>query len=410
MPVEGISMTTVFSLLTVGLALSISAFIGGYFLQPTFDIAAVMAGVAYDIATMYDLAYTMPGEVTINYYGPSACLWNYNQPGDESTSFHCFSGDAVVIRDVLLNTQKLYVYNDPYVNYDYNTKDFASPGAISFPRPAFLSVEIPYYNAQLCPFSTDTFSYCDQAYAPFAASYKDADMMTAQTPYSIKVEDWSFVVSKYNVGDYYNTLYDDYYNPSTLATFLEFLADTYNKLCEPNGLNYLLQTSINCDTAPCVRPYRDSPVNEEVLLSYRRANEVEGTSEGYFLQLLKGYKWSIYNETIICQERLIIDENYVYENGTIDNTTNFEGLTVNSYVTDYCFNIENFVLRNPCDNIESIIFDPSFIELVNNGYTYYASVSSCLKPYLTLEANSLIIKGVDARFNYLLDEGACDNR
>ena len=92
MGVEGISMTTVFNLLLGGFALSTSVFLGAYFLEPNFNVDAVMASVAYDLATLYELAYTIPGDIDFFYYGPEACVWNEHQPGNESSSFHCFSG------------------------------------------------------------------------------------------------------------------------------------------------------------------------------------------------------------------------------------------------------------------------------------------------------------------------------
>ena len=46
MPVEGISMTTVFSLIAAGLALALSTYIGGYYLRLLLDTGSLLSSVA----------------------------------------------------------------------------------------------------------------------------------------------------------------------------------------------------------------------------------------------------------------------------------------------------------------------------------------------------------------------------
>lgn len=400
MPVEGISMTTVFSLVTVGMALSMSAFIGGYFLQPAFDIETVMGSVAYDIATMFDIAYTMPGEVTIMYYGPGSCMWNYNQEANSSESFHCFSGEAVIIDDVYIDNELVYLYNDTYVRYD-DVNNPLAPGlkiATSFyyPRPSFGTVSIPYYNAQLCAFSEGGFSYCGFAYAPFAGSYTDVDFLTANTPYSATVEDYSFVVSKSNVGDYYYTIDNDASNPDNLIKFLRVVSSVYTKICNTNYNVVAQDTNVYA-----YYEASDISIPEQQLID----SDYLDTGDVYtFVELLKGNRWHVYDNHIICQESLVLSDEAPYSISVIEEND----MSLNSYITQYCFDINSISERNPCSNVNNIIFDSNFINTINSGTTYYASQTSCIKPYITFsQDDNLVIKAVPAVFNYF--NKVCEN-
>jgi len=403
MPIEGISMSTVFSLVTVSLALSLSAFLGASYLRPSFDIASIMSSVAYDIAVMYDIAYTLPGEVTINYYGPSACKWNYNQPSTSAAAFHCVSGEAVVINTVQVSKELLFVTNDLYMNYDYDNYPGPTalpPDAIYYPRPATGRISIDYYNAQICPFSDVSFQYCDLASADFGASCTDIDFITAETPYNVKVEDYSFVVSKKNVGNYYYTIDTIPSNPDNLVKFLSLTANIYTELCnnplmlkdENNNIDYSIAYN---DGAGSINTWTldgssDTPAlgNDETF--------------GNFVHLLQGYRWHVYDNNLLCQERLILDEDYA-DGATI------EGLKLNDYVVDYCFEMDTLILRNPCDSVKSVEFAQNFITRVNNEYNYYASSSSCLKPYITYDVanQKMIIGALPANFNKFT--GECSN-
>lgn len=371
MPVEGISMTTVFSLVTVGMALSISVFIGANYLQPSLDIAKVLAGVAYDIATLYDIAYTMPGEVTMKYYGPSSCMWNYNQASNSSRSFHCFSGQ-VVIDGVYVDKELLFVYNDSYMKYDYELCQArggwfcVAPDALTRLRPAYGMVRIPYFNPQLC--STEGgLENCDEATAEFATSYKDYSFITSPVE-SIKVKDYSFVVNKVNVEDYYQTVEEFHENPVSLKTYLICLTELYRLVC--NGATPPSTTIQMVVSGPSV-------ICQTIGLNL---------DEDADFKIREGYRWHIYNNrqgqpTVICQERLSID-NYTIGEQRYVSDINFTML-LNNYTTDFCFDINTIKDRQPCSAVASINFTNQMVNWTNNMYDYHASLVSCLNPILT---------------------------
>jgi hypothetical protein len=245
MPIEGISMTTVFSLVAVGIALALSTYIGAYYLRPIFDIDALLSSVVYDIATMYDLAYTLPGEVTMQYFGPSSCKWNYNKGGSDISSFYCINPSAVIIKSINVNKEYLLVYDDIYLDYDSKNQEITNwiinsmgrssmAKAIGYPRISYLAIEMPYYNREVSK-QTDTESstigYGSLALAPFAGSYTDNAMAAAQTPYSVQIVNHSFIVSKIKVGNYYYTLSNYQDTPLELQTFIDYLAMIYNDIC-----------------------------------------------------------------------------------------------------------------------------------------------------------------------------------
>lgn len=375
MPIEGISMTTVFSLLTVGMVLSMSVFLGGYFLQPSFDVQAIVGGVAYDLATMYDIAYSMPGEVTLHYYGPNICEWNYAQESSID-SFHCFSGAVMKINDVRVQKNTLLVYNDTYLTYDYETdRSELPPDAIPTQFVAFGSVDIPFFNAQLCP--ANAFASCDYAYAPFASSYTDRAFAYTQTPYTYAVEDYSFVVKKTNVNNYYYTIVQDEQNPWSLSDLIEKLANVYNLACNgelTEGDMFGLKMD-NSKTAP--------------------------------LKLSSGTRWQVYDNSIICQERFFLS-NYTdeYNDYLIVEEDEDLYMKLNSYIIDYCFDISTITARNPCDNVDILITD-DFISNINNA-DYFVGSTSCIEPFFVFNNGTIELKARDGvTFNEF--SGACSN-
>lgn len=396
MPVEGISMTTVFSLVTVGMVMSIAAFLGGSYLKPSFDITAVMTSVAYDLAAMYDIAYTMPGEVKIRYYGPDICKWNYHQKSDSATSFHCFSGQAVMINEVVVDNELLLTTKDPYMKYD-EKKDYEIPiGATSlyYPRPSVSRIDINYYDAQICPFE-GTYKYCALASAPFAADYNDLDLITAPTPYNVRVEDYSFVVEKKNVGNFYSTVDRDVNRAENLINFLRVLIDVYTNVCKTPDMLIVTDGSGN-------------PISTEVVGYGSGLGDITTDdlsieeAQKNFVQLIQSYRWHVYNETIICEERLVVDKE---GRGGSELTE----VDLNEYVTNYCFNITSLTDKNECDSINEVIFTQDFINYVNNRYNYYASWTSCLKPVIKYDEVNEVLKIDALKADYNPITGSCVN-
>jgi hypothetical protein len=438
MPIEGISMSSVFSLVTVGVALSMAVYLGASYLSPSFDIAKVISSVAYDIAAMYDIAYTLPGEVTIYYYGPGACKWNYNQPSDDASSFHCYSGEAVLIQDVFFSLEEIHLTNDPYMIYDEDEGNiFLPPDTVPYPRPSLYSIVIPYYDAQICPYN-DILESCALAQAPFAASYSDlttlnAKMRRDEIPYEVPVQDWSFVVTKQNVGNYYNTVDIKPETPDTLTRFLGLVSAVYNMLC--NDPLMLHEDKIVPYSSGTASVTFDSVVDLE--------NDFEPQ---HFVHLFRGRRWRVYDSAVLCQERLVWDGEGDYETVCSDacqGTYNLDAQNYiscveeckkdidceqycyvklieeplieceagcdDNYIIEYCFDINSFAERKGCGNVNKVRFSSDFINYVNNEYTYFASFTSCIKPYLWFETSNgeLVVDAVSAELNVFT--GECEN-
>lgn len=441
-------MSSVFSLVTVGLALSMAVFLGASYLSPSFDIASIMASVAYDISAMYDIAYTLPGEVTIYYYGPGACKWNYNQPPNDASSFHCFSGEAVVINDVLFDKELIKVVNDPYMTYDYNIgASILTPQDVAYPRPIMYTINIPYYDAQICPYNTKL-EACAVAQAPFASSYTDLTTLNADTPYEVKVEDYSFVVTKKNVGNYYNTVDDNPFTPDTLNRFLSLVASVYDLLCSEPSILYDESTGNNL-----IVPYNDGNTGAP-MDSLKDLQDSE--EEDHFLMMYRGRRWKVYDDSILCQERISYSEqnnNYTAAcssaclgeyNNSLDiyqscwdeicsgycsvNPESTECVECNNrcssyikrseeecknlcksfYVIEYCFDIDSFVLRNNCDSINMVNMTQNFVDEVETN-TYYASFSSCIKPYLWFNTTTGVLNIDVSGSEMNIFTGECEN-
>ena len=391
-------MTTVFSLVTIGLALGISVFIGGTYLQPSLDIAKVMAGVAYDIASLYDIAYTMPGEVTMKYYGPAVCMWNTAQDPNSAKSFHCFSGEAVVIDDVQLDRDLLLMYNDTYVRFDYE-RCMAEGGSFCIPtdvylkaRPAYGLVRIPFFNAQLCSYSGSGFSNCDEAVAPFAASYLDYSFATDQVQ-SVRVEDYSFIVEKKNVETFYQTVSQTPETPTSLITLIQCLALMYDDACTSSIL-----------TIPTEMHVAD-------ILGGGGQTCIRSSTESTPLKLREGYRWHVYNNetgepTIICQERLSLMRDFNINNESyliVDGNT----MRLNNYTIEYCFDINNFRQFNPCPKVPKVRITSEAVSAINN-YEYYAGSVSCVNPIIVFRGDELVLDvGRRVRYSPLL--GGCQN-
>ncbi|VVB75128.1 Uncharacterised protein [Candidatus Tiddalikarchaeum anstoanum] len=406
MPVEGISLTTVFSLVTVGLALALSVFLGGYYLQPALDISKVIGGVAYDIATLYDIAYTMPGEVTMHYYGPSICTWNYKQPSNSSESFHCYSGEAVVIDDVFVDHELLYVYNDTYMKYDFDkcrerNGHFCIP-ADSYPRkvPAYGYVGIPFFNAQFCSYTTSGFSSCDYQQSEFPTSFLDFSFLRDEK-HSVNVEDYSFTVTKTNVNDYYQTVSERPENPTSLKDFLDGLNDFYNMACDGSKVHNLVKNIAGVDTIFAFKQDWDGKDNALTPDSFTATA----------LMLREGYRWHVYsdasnNPKLICQERIMMNGDYARG---VKQYLNISGLimNLNDYVIDYCFDISTMTARNQCVNITSVVFSAEAINNLNTNYIYSASIRSCLKPFYSYKNGVITLEASGTKYNTFT--GACDD-
>jgi hypothetical protein len=214
-------------------------------LRPIFDIDSLLSSVVYDIAAMHDLAYTLPGEVTMQYFGPSSCKWNYNKGGSDISSFYCIDPSAVIIKSVNVNKEYLLVYDDIYLDYDSKNQEITNwiinsmgrssmAKAIGYPRISYLAIEMPYYNREVskqADAESSTIGYGSLAVAPFAGSYTDNAMAAAQTPYSVQIVNHSFIVSKTKAGNYYYTLSNYQDTPLELQTFIDYLAMIYNDIC-----------------------------------------------------------------------------------------------------------------------------------------------------------------------------------
>ncbi len=429
MGIEGISLTTVFNLLLGGFALSTSLFLGAYYLRPAFSIDSVMASVAYDLATIYELAYTMPGDVEFFYYGPQACTWNEQQPGDTATSFHCFSSKAVVIKDVLVDKYNIYIHHDPYTVNDYVTgKTIVPTEVITQPRTNFGMVKIPFWNKQVCTepgVGASDFEYCATAWAPFATNYKDLSFTyTDETPFSYEVEDYSFRAGKERKKGFYDSVYPE----GEIGGYDELLLTL-----KDFALKLEEMYECGCSGGYCVS---DNTTSEGYPLNYMGGEKVAETITGrkvtvHINRLRRGYRWHIYEDdsgekNILCHERLSFDEWYFpdlkqdlectwsniqnypdkypiedYDEYNFDDLGKYHinlppssewrcydyssdsdytretdsyisvedvYFKLGTYIPEYCFNIEELLL-NQCSNVTDIKFADYFIELVNDNDT-----------------------------------------
>ena len=402
MSIEGISTTSVASIIIAALGISIAAFLGATFLKPMFENHVLVSSIAYDIASMYDIAYTMPGEVSLNYYGPSACEWNHNLDGDSLTSFSCYGGNNVLLEGIYVKQEYIYLYNDPYMKYDEENVDskYVLPaGSIYYPRPMSLSVQIPFFDSQYDYFNDELgqYNYGSFSKAIASASFTDIDLLVGDEESEVVVQDYSIVISKHNVEDYYYTLSSNPQNNlDSLSKLLTLIGgELINPICNDNN------------------PY---PEDEEYFVynngqgDFSQNVNVDSELQENFVNLVKGYRWQIYEDTIICQERLSVDK----DSGVLINGSSYDyydteinGMKLNDYTVEYCFDIS--AIDGVCDNIKNVIFSNDFINYVNNEYLYYASFSSCLKPFVSYDEESkiLTIDGVNARYNVIA--GRCEN-
>ncbi|MDD4354031.1 MAG: LamG domain-containing protein [Candidatus Nanoarchaeia archaeon] len=388
MPIEGISMTTVFSLVAVGIALALSTYIGGYYLRPIFDVDSLMASVAYDIAALYDLAYTLPGEVIIRYYGPSLCKWNYKLSSSSPSAFHCIDASTVIIKDVIIDKQYLLVYGDPYVSYD--SKHIAEndlirsmgssnlADAISVRRPSFLNILIPFFNRQVSnqiDSDNQNIYYGSIATAPIAASYTDIDIMKdSETPRSVHVSDYSFIVSKKQVGNYYYTLSDSAVDPQELTTLIDKISQIYTQICNSNPESSKGFYSFNQFSKLPLISYND-------LFSYDVNIDGIATSDkqDFFLKLYRGTKLSFQNSNISkLYESWSFDNGGYGDLGRLNVEANGAVLVDGLFIKAYEFKNNNY-LKIPYNiNLKkmsiSVWFNPNKIEgdykyiLSNNKY------------------------------------------
>jgi Concanavalin A-like lectin/glucanases superfamily len=328
MPVEGISMTTVFSLTVVGLALALSTYIGGYYLRPLFDIDALITSVAYDIATMYDLAYTLPGEVTMQYFGPRSCKWNFMKSSNDVKAFYCIDPSTVVIKSVNLNKQYLLVYDDIYLDHDSKNPlitnwiiDYmgiaSMAKAIGYPRITYLTIEIPYYNRQVSKqtdFARGKIGYGSLAVAPFAGSYTDNAMTAAKTPYDVEVKDYSFIVKKTKVGNYYYTLSDFDDTPMELATFINYLSGVYSTICSLNSVEsgYYVFPVYSQRLWLNESPLLITPILYEDLTNLTLTATSFLKKNPSFLMLSKGNKIKAYNNDLNSEK---LNDLWTFDNG-----------------------------------------------------------------------------------------------
>jgi len=345
MPIEGISMTTVFSLVAVGLAISLSSYIGGYYLRPIFDVDTLMASVAYDLATIYDLAYTLPGEVMIRYYGPNVCKWNPYGPSDSPESFHCIDARSVIINDVFVEKQYLLVFNDPYADYDstFNKEnpilkymdDLSIASAISIRRPAYLYVALNYFNRQVSgqiDTENEQIFYGSLATAPISASYTDINMMLdTETPKSFQVDDYSFVVKKSKVGNYYYTLASNPRNPQELTALVDKISSVFDSIC----------TSKDSITQGTYYSFEDdNPLHYyENLSDYTVVNVEFSNKQDFFLKLYPGIRLSVRSSNIAK-----LSDSWSFDNGafsdlgrtdfSVDNAVQDQGLFSKAYKFD----------------------------------------------------------------------------
>ena len=302
MPIEGITMTTVFSLVAVGIALALSSYLGGYYLRPIFEVDTLMASVAYDIAAIYDIAYTMPGEVTVRYFGPSVCKWNYNQASDSAKSFHCIDARTVLLKDVIVNKEYLLLYNDPYIDYDsaYNDRNplIRAMGtnylsdAVSSRKPTHLYIMIPYFNRQVkaqVDIQNEQIFYGSLATAPIAASFTDINILADdKTPSSVAVKNWAFEVTKRRVGTYYYTLAQNPNQPEELLSFINFALRVYKNICK-NGQEEDTYYGFN-------KP--DKNITYETLFT-EEINIIDDLfNEDYFLRLYRSTRIKAYNSNL----------------------------------------------------------------------------------------------------------------
>ncbi len=372
MAVEGLSMINVFSLLTVGIAISMSLLISSRYVEPAVDIDKVLAGVAYDLSSLYEVAYTLPGEITVHYYGPSICEWNYNQPSDSVESFHCLSGKAVLIKDVRVKNDLIYVMNDSYMNYDANTypQKRLNAEALEYTYPTFSSISIRYYNAKVCGITNEgSISYCSEAYSPFAASYTDFDMMATETPFDVEVSDYSFVIKKRDNG-YSFTIAPHPSNPYSLADFITAIASRYNSICSvsPDSLE-----------AGCFNGKGDKVDCQKLSLDGVPLNDDGNT---YYYMIPKGYRWMV-NGSNICQQRIYLNS------------------TSSGYITEYCFDIQSFVRINKCLNVDKVLIAQNFKDEINDNYVYFASMPSCIKPFFVYNPTEreIVVNATHVEYN-----------
>ncbi|MDD2679124.1 MAG: LamG domain-containing protein, partial [Candidatus Nanoarchaeia archaeon] len=365
MPIEGISMTTVFSLVAVGIALALSTYLGGYYLRPIFEIDTLMASVAYDIAAIYDIAYTMPGEVTVKYFGPSLCAWNYRQPSDQASSFHCIDARTVLIKDVIVNKQYLLLYNDPYIQYDYSNNQanplISSMGAsdlseaVSSRKPTHLYVMIPYFNRQV-KYQTDIQAqqifYGSLATAPIAASFTDMDVLQDhQTPSSVTVKDWAFEVTKRRVGTYYYTLAQNPQQPEELTSFIDFAISVYNNICEEESP---ISAYYGYNKPNEKISYADLFTGEENII-----NEAFSEAEDYFLRLYKSTRIKAYNSNLSkIYDSWSFDKGVYSDIGKNDLIFNVQETPLSSinglYKNAYEFNGENYLKTRSSHSFDEI--------------------------------------------------------
>ncbi len=372
MAVEGLSMINVFSLLTVSIAISMSILISSRYVAPAVDIDTVLGGVAYDLSSLYEIAYTLPGEITVHYYGPSICEWNYNLPSDSAESFNCVGGKAVLIKDVRVKNDLIYVMNDSYMNYDANTypQKRLNAEALEYTYPTFSSISIRYYNAKVCGLDDNgNVLYCSEAYSPFAASYTDYDMIATKSPFDVEVKDYSFVIKKRDNG-YFFTIAPTPSNPYSLSDFISAIATRYNLVC-----------SASSDTleAGCYNG-RGEKVDCQKLNSDGAPFNDDGNT--YYYMIPKGYRWRVEGSEL-CQDRI-----YLNSSGW-------------GYTTDYCFDLLSFVNINRCSNVDKVLIADNFKNEINENYVFFASMPSCVKPFIVYDPTDreLIINATHIEYN-----------
>ncbi|MDD2679137.1 MAG: hypothetical protein PHS81_04610, partial [Candidatus Nanoarchaeia archaeon] len=78
---------------------------------------------------------------------------------------------------------------------------------------------------------------------------------------------------------------------------------------------------------------------------------------------------------------------------------------LNDYNVMYCFDL-NDLQSNACPNIEQVLFNENFINVINNQMLYYASWNSCIKPFIFYNSTSkkLIINASLSDLNIITGE------
>jgi hypothetical protein len=115
-------------------------------------------------------------------------------------------------------------------------------------------------------------------------------------------------------------------------------------------------------------------------------------------------------ELKIFSKELSIDEaEYVYNNrDKLEIKPIFEEMAINTYVNDYCFNIEELIQRTPCENVDQVVFSDNFIKIINELTNYFAGWNSCIYPFFSYDSENkeIILNATLAEPNII--RGGCD--